>query len=531
MTHRDTSTASSQQTDSPVGKLTIEEELAICGLNRIKDADLETVYGGLQKLKQRLLDSSDGDRTKILIQGAVKACRGALPADDVRTILRPQSAELEPADLGFEDKYTGVDETPPWESEVEGSELLDAIAHEVRRFFVIGEEQLTAVVLWIVHTHAHDEARVSPYLWFWSPVKGCGKSNLLSLMKALVHNPLLCTSITASVLFRTIQAFKPTMLIDEIDKFLSNNLELRGIFQDGHRRGGKVPRNVMGPDGNYTVEFFSTWAPRVIAGLNRLPAEIGDRAIKVTLQMMLSVEEHTVEDLDELELTNQQLPLKRKIIRWVQDHRENLRRNWKPELPTLPTPRARDNWRAFAAIADECGGAWPERVRLACVELSGAEASQRDDGLDMLRSIKMIFDDQFADRIRSVDLLEKLNEMEDQKWPSYNDGQWKIKPAQVAELLSPFGIRPDRIWFGPHATRSQFRGYMKEWFQNSWDRYLQAPVAEASPVSPPPETLVSNGSLEMKVTEVTDHSDVSMDELELFDEQEEREALKNDKTH
>jgi len=527
VTHRDTSTASPQQTDSPVGKLTIEEELAICGLNRLKDADLETVYGGLQKLKQRLLDSSDGDRIKILIQGAVKACKGVLPAADVRTILVPTSAEEEPAN----DRYTGVDETPPWESEVEGSELLDAIADQVRRFFVIGEEQLTAVVLWIVHTHAHDESRVSPYLWLWSPVKGCGKSNLLSLMKALVHNPLLCTSITASALFRSIEAFKPCLLIDEIDKFLSRNEQLRGIFQDGHRRGGSVPRSVPGPNNEYSVEFFSTWAPRVIAGLNRLPAEIGDRSIKVTLQMMLSSEEHTVEDLDELELTDQQLPLKRKIIRWVQDHRENLRRNWKPELPTLPTPRARDNWRAFASIADEAGGDWPERVRLACVELSGVEASQRDDGVDMLRSIKAIFDDRFSDRIPSQDLLEKLNEMEDQKWPSFNDGQWAIKPAQVSELLSPFGIRPAQIWVGPHATRVQKRGYMKEWFEQSWARYLPADVDEASPVSPPPETLVSSGSLEMKVTEVTDYPEVSMDEFELFDEQEEREALKDDKTH
>lgn len=168
---------------------------------------------------------------------------------------------------------------------------------------------------------------------------------------------------------------------------------------------------------------------------------------------------------------------------------------------------------------------------MACVELSGAEASQRDDGLDMLRSIKAIFDDRFSDRIPSNDLLEKLNEMEDQKWPGFNDGQWAIKPNQVSELLSPFGIKPKAIWFGPHATRVQKRGYMKKWFEEPWARYLPADVDEASPVSPPSETLVSNGSLDMRVTEVTDHPEVSMTELELFDEQEEREALKNDKTH
>ena len=463
--------------------LSIEDQVKEAGLNREATQSLEEIHKGLQKLKRQVHENPDEDRTRLLIQEAVNACRGTLGADDVRSILQPRpSADADP-DVSAD--------TPAWGDPVDGSELLDSIAAEVRKLFVIGEAELTAVVLWIVHTHAHDEARISPYLWLWSPVKGCGKSNLLGFMKVLVHRPMGCTFITAAVLYRSIQANKPTLLIDEVDKFLNSNPELRGVFQDGHRRGGSVPRCVQGPNGTFTVVDFPTWAPRVMAGLNRLPAEITDRTIKLVLQMVTREEQDTIEDFDEMEIGNQQYDLKRKIVRWVEDHRDNLATNWKPELPALHPPRLRDNWRAFAAIADEAGGAWPERVRLACVELSISKENDRDDGLDMLRCIKAIFDERISDRIRSQDLLEKLNEMEDQRWPSYNDGQWPIKPAQVAEVLSPFSIKPSQIWFGPRQSRVQARGYMRESFEKAWNRYLQASDDEASPKSPIPETPAS----------------------------------------
>jgi len=479
--------------------LSIEDAVKDAGLRHEVDQSLEEIHQGLQKLKQKVLESPDQDRSRLLIQEAVNVCKGRLPAGDVRSILQPRATENT-------DPVRSAD-TPPWEEEVVGSELLDAIANEVRQLFVIGESELTAVVLWTVHTHAHDEARISPYLWLWSPVKGCGKSNLLGFMKSLVHNPLGCTFITAPVLYRSIQANKPTLLIDEIDKFLNSDRELRGVFQDGHRRGGSVPRCVQGPNGTFTVEDFPTWAPRVMAGLGRLEAEVTDRSIKVVLQMVTEEEQESIEDFDEIEIGSQQFDLKRKIARWVEDYRENLRNNWKPELPKLHPPRLRDNWRAFASIADEAGGEWPERVRVACVELSEPEVTERDDGLDMLRCIRAIFEDRVADQIRTEHLLEKLNEMESEKWPGYNDGQWPIKAVQVAEILRAFAIQPKPLDFGTPPHRDQKRGYKKEWFEKPWDRYLKAPenkASQVSQVSHPNNNATSSVTYSPPVTDVTD---------------------------
>jgi hypothetical protein len=167
----------------------------------------------------------------------------------------------------------------------------------------------------------------------------------------------------------------------------------------------------------------------------------------------------------------------------------------------------RDNWRALVAIADEAEGEWPQRARLACVELSEPELAERDDGLDMLRCIRSIFKDRHSDQIRTETLLEELVEMEDEKWAGYNDGQWPIKAVQLAEVLSPFGIKPKRFDFGIYSNRLQKRGYKKEWFEKPWDRYLKAPenkASQVSQVSHPNNNTTSSVTYSLPVTDVTD---------------------------
>jgi hypothetical protein len=64
----------------------------------------------------------------------------------------------------------------------------------------------------------------------------------------------------------------PTLLIDEADTFLSENEELRGILNSGHRRGGSVIRTV-GED--FEPRAFSTYSACAIALIGKLPATLG----------------------------------------------------------------------------------------------------------------------------------------------------------------------------------------------------------------------------------------------------------------
>ena len=77
-----------------------------------------------------------------------------------------------------------------------------------------------AMALWVLHAHTHDAGIISPLLAFTSPEKRCGKTTALRVLNALVPKSLPAANVTASSLFRAVEKWCPTLLIDEADTFL-----------------------------------------------------------------------------------------------------------------------------------------------------------------------------------------------------------------------------------------------------------------------------------------------------------------------
>jgi hypothetical protein len=69
--------------------------------------------------------------------------------------------------------------------------------------------------------------------------------------------------------------------VDEADSFLKLNEELRGIINSGHTRSGAQVLRCAEP--NFEPRAFSTWCPKVIALIGRLPSTIEDRSLIVPL--------------------------------------------------------------------------------------------------------------------------------------------------------------------------------------------------------------------------------------------------------
>ena len=55
---------------------------------------------------------------------------------------------------------------------------------------------------------------------------------------------------------------------------------LRGVLNTGHRRGGKASCCV-GQGANITYKDFSTFCPKAIAGIGKLPDTVADRSIPI----------------------------------------------------------------------------------------------------------------------------------------------------------------------------------------------------------------------------------------------------------
>lgn len=348
----------------------------------------------------------------------------------------------------------------PWPEPVSGADMLAGLVRAITAHVILPSGAATAIALWVVHTHAHDAAFVSPILCATSPTPECGKTTLLTLLGALCAKPLSASNITAAATFRSIEKWRPTLIVDEADTFLRDNDELRGVINSGHSRATAYVIRTAGED--HEPRRFSTWAPKAIALIGTLPDTLASRAIHIDLRRKTAGETVTELRLDrQAHLKEHQ----RKAARWAIDSDAELRAA-DPDMPAFLSGRAADNWRAMLAIADAAGGVWPARARAAAELLSG----RRDDetaAVVLLGDLRKLFADRKTDRLASADIIVALADMDDRPWPEWRNGK-PITARQLARLLEPFRIRPGTRRDGAET----FKGYSLASFDDAFGRYL-----------------------------------------------------------
>jgi putative DNA primase/helicase len=352
----------------------------------------------------------------------------------------------------------------------EGERLLDQLDTIVTRHVALPRGVVEAIALWTVFTYAIDAFDIAPILAVLSPVKGCGKTTLVLILRALVRTPQIASNISPSALFRVIDKQHPTLLIDEIDTQLPRNEELRGILNAGHTRGtAKVIRSVKTSEGDFDVREFDVWAAKLLAGIGKLPPTIQDRAIIVPMRRRLPHEriERIRQDRIEPDLAQ----VRAAIAKWTEAQLERFRRA-DPSVPEELSDRACDNWRPLFAIADAAGGDWPDRARRAALLLNESDAMEEDKGTLLLADISKLFDESEVLFLQTGEILSALNKLEERPWARYHYGN-ELTSQGLAQLLQPFGVRPtQRRVVGDRVVR---RGYRRHDFGETFKRYLQPP--------------------------------------------------------
>jgi hypothetical protein len=348
-----------------------------------------------------------------------------------------------------------------------GFEALAEAVSFLRRYVVLSPEQADAIALWVVHTHAFEAAEATPYLAVTSAEKESGKTRLLETLELLVAKPWLTGRATPAVLTRKIDAEEPTLLLDESDAAFGGEKEyaevLRGILNTGYRRGGKT--SVAVPTGrDFSYRDLSTFSPKTIAGIGKLPDTVQSRSIPIRLKRKAS--EERVERFRRRQVEAVAAPVRERVERFASTELEALQQA-EPGLPDELGDRAADVWEPLLAIADRAGGEWPQRARQAALSLSTKQASEDDSlGVRMLGDVRSVFLQRNEERIFTAELLDELAQIDDAPW-----GDWygkRIPPRKMADLLRPFGIRPKTIRIG-ETTKS---GYERGWFADAWGRYL-----------------------------------------------------------
>ena len=245
----------------------------------------------------------------------------------------------------------------PWTDAVTAEELLQEISHIFKRFAILPEHADTVLALWVVFTWIIDYVGVSPILAISSPEKRCGKTTVISILGNLVCKPILASNISAAALFRTVELWKPTIIIDEADTFIRDSDELRGIINSGHTRPTAYVIRTTGD--THTPKRFSTWGAKAIAIIGSLT--LHDSSIVIQLRRKL-----THEKTEKLRHADPNIftDLQRKLLKFANDHAKIIA-SLHPDFPEnlKISDRALDNWEPLLAIAKLAGHAWVEKVK------------------------------------------------------------------------------------------------------------------------------------------------------------------------
>lgn len=340
----------------------------------------------------------------------------------------------------------------PWDERVNGVEVLDAAVSAIKRHIALPRHAAEAIACWALVSHIFDEGSHSPRLAFLSPKPECGKTTALGVVRDLVARPLMTSNMTTATIFRTIEEYQPTLLIDEADTFLGEKDEMRGILNSGHSKVGATVIRCEGD--NHMPRAYSTWSPVVIAMIGVLPDTLESRSIIVSMHRARPDEklEGYRADRDTRIAT-----IGRKLARLGSDIRANVKVA-NPEVPKALSGRSADNWRPLIAVADAIGGHWPDTIRKAALALS-PRANTSDN---LLAAIKLALGAFDGDVVPSAQLLEVLGKEEESPWTGRT-------PQWLARELKPFGIEPRQHRIG----ESNVRGYAKSDFEDAFARYLR----------------------------------------------------------
>jgi hypothetical protein len=361
------------------------------------------------------------------------------------------------------------------QSQDEGAALLDEVHAMLAKFIVFpSPENLDAVTLWAVHTHALDMFETTPRLALLSPEPGSGKTRVLEILEMLVLRPQLTVNVSPAYLFRKVadEDGRPTILYDEIDTVFGakarENEDIRGMLNAGYRRGATAGRcKMMGTV--VETEELPAFAAVALAGLNdrRLPDTLLSRCIVVKMRRRAPGED--VEPYRRRTHEREGHALRGKVATWVASVSVRLDGVY-PDLPAEITDRNADVWEPLIAIADAAGGAWPERARGSAVAAVAASQGDRGGaGVDLLRDTRTVFGED--DFVTTAVLLDRLYALEESQWNNYRE---KPLDARVlSEMLGDYEIGPGQKKIKGINTR----GYERYKFEDAWTRYL--------PLSPP----------------------------------------------
>ena len=422
--------------------------------------------------KLSLLDKMDYELVRDVIADKFKTRVSMLDefVEDERKKLKAHEAET--------DLFSKIE---PWGKTVELSKLLDEIVNMLNKYVsFISSHEPRAIALWVVHTYCIDIAYITPVLFITSAEMRSGKSTLLSILQQIVSKCIAASSVSPSVIYRVIPKYRPTLIFDEADAYMtSKNEELRNVMNAGHSRStAKILRT--NPD-TLEPEMFDAFGAKCVAAIRDLPGTIEDRSIIIKMQRIVKgIKKEKMRFVNEA-LRLEFHSIQRKCVRFVNDSIKELN-VISPSLPDKLNSRAEDNWYPLLQIAELAGTEWLKYANTAALALSNIKNENKSIGIELLEDIQNIFEIELKhlSEIPTSILIDTLCIDEDAPWATYNFKRQdtRITSRQLSNLLLPYDMKRTK-----NIGDKKLKGYSKSAFQDAFSRYLYSDTIDTSATS------------------------------------------------
>jgi hypothetical protein len=348
------------------------------------------------------------------------------------------------------------------------------IADDIRNFItdyvsLPSEAHADVLALYAMHTYAFDAARTTPYIYITSTGPGSGKTRLMEVMQCVTRDDEMFSGMTGPVMFRMIEAIKPTLFLDEVDTIYSGakNEELRGVLNSGYKHNGSIARVDAKDDAGY--KRYSTFCPKVLAGIDngQVPATVMDRSIVVRLSKATAGDIKPFYSEDVEELTED---ISEDIRTWTAANMDALKdRSNRPAAIEGLSDRQNDIARPLLTIADRLPG-WGKRARLALLRVFSdidTPLSPQQAALSTIREYMLAHKLERITSARAVELT-GLN--------GKQLGGWLTAFGVTAGTYSFKKAMPEARSVEQHSdTRAMHKGYVLNGaMEAAWDRYLPA---------------------------------------------------------
>jgi hypothetical protein len=360
------------------------------------------------------------------------------------------------------------------EAPEDGTALVRDVEGFLRRFMALPAHTALTLAVWALATFTFESFDAFPYLAITSPTKQCGKTRLLECLELLTHEARRAANPSEAALFRMIEKFKPTLLLDEAETLNGKGERaeyLRALLNAGNRRNASVPRCV-GQGTNQDVQEFSIYCPKIVAGIGRFPETVTDRAICVAMQRRKNSEVvsrflyRTAEPEGQV--------LRERAERFVCHRRPEIEAAYEAtDLAFLPD-RDAEAWQSLFALLAIADNRRLAELRKCAENLTQSKSSNaEDDSLAqrLLTDIRAVWPE--TDRhALTADLLERLKAIEESPWAA----EVELNPRKLARMVRGFGISPATV----RADGRNGKGYSREEAEAAFSRYLSPETSHAS---------------------------------------------------